>query len=76
MPNQKTLIGVNGDDNKSLFMEDITNNDTKSTVHFGKHKDIINTVFYDIQSDTLFSCDNDKKVIQYKKDKISYFWVI
>ena len=64
LPNGRTIVGVDGETEKTLVTEDISTN--KATA-FGKHEDRICTLFYDKVTENLFAGDRSGHVKQYRR---------
>ena len=66
MPDQKTLLGVDGKTKKSLIQEDITCNKSP-IITLCKHDSIINTLSFNQSTDTLMVGDDSSTCVQYKR---------
>lgn len=66
LPDGKTIVGVNGQNDKTLIIEDITTN--KATT-FGKHEFTIQTLLYHKVTRSLFAGDFTGHVKQYKQSR-------
>ena len=64
----RTIVGVDGNNQNTIIMEDIT---TNKAVSFGKHKGTIETLLYDQVTQSLFAGDRSGHVKQYKRGSSS-----
>jgi hypothetical protein len=76
LPDGKTIIGEDYDNNNMLVLEDITKNDNDAFAEFHHHKRGIYTVFYHELSESLFAGGWNGTPVQYKKNKDTQSWSV
>lgn len=64
LPNGRNIVGVNGENERTLIIEDIILNKTTT---FGELEGVIYTLLYDKTTETLFAGDYSGHIKQYKK---------
>jgi hypothetical protein len=74
LPDQKTLIGVDKLDKKTLIMEDLTSD--QPPVIIGKHSSFVYTLIFIEETNMLLVGDHGSNVIQYKLDPECNTWSI